>query len=228
MSRQYYKYANREGDLSKLSGRLIVVEGPDGSGRSTQVKLLTQWFEDMGYFVENTGLKRSRLVADELTEAQEGNILSKTTMGLFYATDFADQLENTIIPSLRAGAIVICDRYIYTLMARDMVRGAGMDWVSDLYGFALVPDAVFYLKVDADLLMARNFEKRAVLDYWESGMDIGLSWDSYDSFVQYQDRLNQAFLTLQSNYKFLVVDGNQSPNKVFSELKAPIERMLNE
>src|SRR5690606_633597 len=125
------------------------------------------------------GLKRSTLVSEELARAQQGNILSRTTLGLFYATDFADQLENIILPALKAGSIVLADRYIYTLMARDMVRGTNPEWLTNLYGIALEPDVVFYLAVEAEELVQRNLSKNATLDYWESGMDLGLSRDLF-------------------------------------------------
>jgi len=134
-------------DLHRLGGKLIVVEGADGSGRSTQIAKLVQLLEASGHATVQVGLKRSSLVSEELELAKEGNILSHTTLSLFYATDFADQLENVILPALRAGAMVLSDRYIYTLMARDLVRGMDEKWLKNLYGLALVPDAVFYLNV---------------------------------------------------------------------------------
>lgn len=124
-------------DPRQLQGKLIVLEGADGSGRSTQIEMINAWLENLGYATVNVGLKRSTLVAEELDAAQQGNVLGHTTRSLFYATDFADQLENRIIPALRAGFIVVADRYIYTLMARDIVRGADREWVKSLisYGF---------------------------------------------------------------------------------------------
>jgi dTMP kinase len=164
----------------ELVGKLIVVEGADGSGRSTQIASLVEWLETSGHATVQVGLKRSTLVSEELERAQNGNILSRTTLSLFYATDFADQLENIILPSLKAGFIVIADRYIYTLMARDIVRGMDMAWLRNLYGIALKPDAVFYLAIEPNELVQRNLAKTATLDYWESGMDLGLSRDLFD------------------------------------------------
>ena len=208
-------------------GKLIVIEGADGSGRTTQVNLLTQWLEREGYYVENTRLKQSKLVADELSSAQQGTVLGRTTMSLFYATDFADQLENRILPALRSGAVVVCDRYIYTLMARDIVRGADREWLHHLYDFALIPNLIIYLKVDADLLLARNFKNQSVLNYWESGMDIGLSADRYDSFMEYQNQINQAFLSLENQYNLTVVNANLDADSLFHSLKQLVERTLN-
>ena len=150
-------------------------------GRSTQIKLLVDWLEAKGYASTQVGLKRSSLASEELERAKNGNILNRTTLSLFYATDFADQLENIIIPSLRAGFIVLADRYIYTLMARDLVRGLDDKWVHNLYSIALQPDAVFYLKLSPEKLYQRNFMKNHTLDYWESGMDLGLSKDIFNN-----------------------------------------------
>ena len=142
-------------DLAKLSGKLIVIEGADGSGRSTQIGQLAHWLEGNGHATLQVGLKRSTLVSEQLEQAQQGNILSRSTLSLFYATDFADQLEHSILPALRAGVVVLADRYIYTLMARDLVRGMDEAWLRNLFGIALVPDAVFYLEVSPEQLVQR-------------------------------------------------------------------------
>jgi dTMP kinase len=173
------------------------------------------------------GLKRSTLVSAELEQAQEGNILSRTTLGLFYATDFADQLENIILPALRAGFIVLADRYIYTLMARDMVRGMNGQWLENLYGIALEPDGVFYLSVEPEELVQRNLAKSATLDYWESGMDLGLSRDLFDSFVQYQSQMQAAFHQLQKTYGFEIIDANRPVEAVSKDLRKKIGVLLN-
>src|SRR5580765_6236858 len=154
--RLFYGHGIPKVELVRLAGRLIVVEGADGSGRSTQIAMLVQWLEGSGHATTQVGLKRSSLVSEELEQAQEGNILSRTTLSLFYATDFADQLENIILPALKAGFIVLADRYIYTLMARDMVRGMDESWLRNLYGLALVPDAVFYLQTSPENLIQRT------------------------------------------------------------------------
>src|SRR5215813_4777557 len=164
-TKRYYGHGIPGFDLEKLTGKLIVVEGADGSGRSTQIAMLVQWLEGCGHATVQVGLKRSTLVSEELEKAQEGNILSRTTLSLFYATDFADQLENIILPALKAGFIVLADRYIYTLMARGMDEA----WLKNLYGISVIPDAVFYLSVQPQELVQRNLAKNATLDYWESG-----------------------------------------------------------
>jgi dTMP kinase len=226
--RRFYGQGVPGVDLTKLAGKLIVVEGADGSGRSTQIARLVEWLEGTGHATVQVGLKRSTLVSEELDQAQKGNILSRTTLSLFYATDFADQLENIILPGLRAGFMVLADRYIYTLMVRDMVRGIDLAWLKNLYGIALVPDAVFYLNVQPQELVQRNFSKTHSLDYWESGMDLGLSRDMFDSFLQYQARVAVKFKELQATYGFTIVDGRQSPDEINVELRRRIEAVLAE
>jgi dTMP kinase len=224
--RRFYGHGIPNVDLQRLAGKLIVVEGADGSGRSTQILRLRDWLEGCGHATVQVGLKRSTLVSEELDQAQNGNILSHTTLSLFYATDFADQLENIILPALKAGFMVLADRYIYTLMARDLVRGMDEAWLKNLYGTAVVPDAVFYLNVSPEQLVQRNFAKKQVLDYWESGMDLGLSREMFDSFLKYQALMVAEFRRLQSIYGFSIVDGNRSPDEINAELQRKIETVL--
>jgi dTMP kinase len=224
--RHWYGHGIPGVDLDKLRGKLVVVEGADGSGRSTQIARLVQWLEGAGHATVQVGLKRSTLVSEELEQAKQGNILSHTTFSLFYATDFADQLENIMLPALRAGFMVLADRYIYTLMARDLARGLDEAWLKNLYGMALVPDAVFYLNVSPEELVQRNFAKNAGLDYWESGMDLGLTRDMFDSFLQYQAILIEQFERLQSSYRFTMVDGHRTPDEISAELQKKIDKVL--
>jgi dTMP kinase len=225
-SRRFYGHGIPKVDLERLAGRLIVVEGADGSGRSTQIELLMDWLEGSGHGTVQVGLKRSTLVSEELEKAQQGNILSRTTLSLFYATDFADQLENVILPALKAGFIVLADRYIYTLMARDMVRGMDEQWLRNLYGIAVEPDAVFYLNVPPEELVQRSFAKNTALDYWESGMDLGFSRDMFDSFLKYQTAMQETFRKLQSSYGFTIVDGMRSADAINAELRKKIAGVL--
>jgi dTMP kinase len=225
-ARRFYGHGLPDVELQRLAGRLIVVEGADGSGRSTQIAMLMRWLEGAGHATVQVGLKRSTLVSEELDQAKKGNILSRTTLSLFYATDFADQLENSILPALKAGFIVLADRYIYTLMARDLVRGMDAKWLENLYGIALVPDAVFYLKVSPEILVQRNFAKDFALDYWESGMDLGLSRDMFDSFLKYQGLMAKQFERLQATYRFGIIDGNRSLEDVTSELQQKTQQVL--
>jgi len=213
-------------DPERLCGKLVVIEGADGSGRSTQIARLVQWLEGCGHATVQVGLKRSTLVSEELEQAKQGNILSHLTMSLFYATDFADQLENIILPALKAGFIVLADRYIYTLMVRDLVRGLDEAWLKNLYGISVVPDAVFYLNVSPELLVQRNFQKIQALDYWESGMDIGLSRDMFDSFLKYQALVETEFRRLQATYGFTIVNGERSIEEISGELQERVEKLL--
>ena len=225
--KRFYGHGIPGVELAKLTGKLIVVEGADGSGRSTQIAELVHWLETSGRPTVQVGLKRSTLVSEELEKAHNGNVLSRTTLSLFYATDFADQLENIILPALKAGFIVLADRYIYTLMARDMVRGMDEQWLKNLYGIAPVPDAVFYLSVEPEELIQRNLAKNATLDYWESGMDLGLARDVFDSFLKYQAAMGEAFRLLQKNYKFEFLDANRPVNAVNKELRKKISAILD-
>jgi len=209
-----------------MKGKLIVIEGADGSGRSTQIELLRDWLERLGYATVDVGLKRSMLVGPELERAKQGNVLSPLTMSLFYATDFADQLEHKIIPALRSGFVVLADRYIYTLMARDILRGANPEWIREVYGIALVPDAVFYLNVSPRILAERNFQKKSMLDYWESGMDIRRSGDMFECFLLYQRQFQKQFRAMQALYGFESINGNRSIRSIFHELQAKIESIL--
>ncbi len=214
-------------DLNSLKGKLIVVEGADGSGRSTQIAKLVDWLEGSGHATVQVGLKRSTLVSEELQLAKNSNRLSHRTMSLFYATDFADQLENVILPALRAGRMVLADRYIYTLMARDLVRGMNPEWVKNLYGIALEPDAVFYLNVSTEKLIERNFLKSHSLDYWESGMDLGLSQDWFESFSKFQQLMMEKYRELQKVYHFTIVDANHSVEVVHAILKKEVQKLLS-
>jgi dTMP kinase len=226
LGHRFYGTAMPGCDLSELKGKLIVLEGADGSGRSTQIEQLRSWLENLGYGVVNVGLKRSTLVAEELDLAMQGNVLSHTTRSLFYATDFADQLENSILPALRAGFVVLADRYIYTLMARDTVRGADRDWVKSLYSIALAPHAVFYLRVSPHQLVERNFKKNSTLSYWESGMDIGLTRDMFTSFIKYQRLIQAEFRRMREEYGFEEINGNRTPRAIANELRARCQRVL--
>jgi len=213
-------------ELSRLVGQLIVIEGPDASGRSSQIEQLSTWIEQAGCSVVQVGLKRSQLVGNELEKAKQGNVLSPRTMSLFYAADFYDQMENTIVPALCAGSTVIADRYIFTLMARDLVRGADPKWVESLYSRAIMPDAVYFLKVSPQQLALRTLKSRQRLDYWESGMDMSLSRDWFDCFDKYQRLINQVFEQLRKKYKFEVIDADKPIKAVQHALRSRIGGLL--
>lgn len=213
-------------DPESLKGLLIVIEGMDSSGRSTQIERLTNWLERKGHAVSHVKLRRSVLVGEALERAKQGNILNPRTLSLFYATDFYDQLENVIVPSMRAGSVVLADRYIFTLMARDLVRGADPAWLESLYSMAVVPDAVFFLQASWKTLVAHTLKSHQGLDYWESGMDLGLSRDWFESFIRYQKKMALEFKRLQQKYGFQSINANRSIPRVERDLRTAIEQVL--
>ncbi len=213
--------------LEQLHGKLFVIEGADGSGRSTQIELLRDWLERIGYATVDVGLNRSMLVSEELERAKQGNILHPKTLSLYYATDFADQLENTIIPALRAGFIVLADRYIYTLMARAIARGLDPEWIREVYSIAIVPDAVFYLSVYPRKLAEWILRKWGELDYWESGMDIRRSDNMYTGFLHYQRRMILEFRRMKLIYDYETINGNRTIRSISQELQSKIEPILH-
>src|SRR6266567_9014248 len=212
-------------ELDDLVGKLIVLEGTDGVGRSTQIRLLKEWLEQQGHAVLDTGLTRSGLAGKGIKRAKEGHTLGRITLSLFYATDFADRLENEIVPALRAGFVVLTDRYIYSLMARAMIRGLDPTWIRSVYSFALKPDAVFYLRVGVDDLIPRVVFSRG-FDYWESGMDLHPSEDMYESFRKYQTDLLKQFDVLAEEYKFEVIDASTDVRAIFDLLRDGVSRVL--
>jgi dTMP kinase len=209
----------------ELKGKLIVVEGADGVGRSTHIALLREWFENTGHAVLDTGMTRSALAGKGLETATEGNTLSPIAMSLFYATDFADRLEHEIIPALRAGFVVLTDRYIYSLMARAIVRGAEPDWIKGVYEFALKPDIIIYLQAEVEQLVRRVVQTTG-FNYWESGMDLNLGGDMYDSFLEYQARLLHVFDDMSREYGFHVVETTAQIPDVGDAIKNVIEPLF--
>src|SRR2546428_3759390 len=212
-------------NLADLAGRLIVIEGTDGVGRTTQINLLKPWLEQQGRAVLVTGMTRSSLAGKGIKQAKEGHTLGRVTLSLFYSTDFADRLENEIVPALRAGFVVLTDRYTYSLMARSMVRGLDPVWVRNIHRFAPKPDAIFYLRIGVDELIPRAVFTRG-FDYWESGMDLYSTEDMYDSFRKYQTALLQQFDQLAEEFNFNVIDARPEPRAIFEQLKAGIDRIL--
>lgn len=222
---QFYNEPLAGVDVSDLQGKLIVVEGPDAVGRSTQIALLRQWLEQEGHAVLDSGMARSALAGKGIQHAKEGNTLQPITMTLFYATDFADRLENEIIPALRAGFVVLIDRYIYSIMARAIARGEDRRWIEQVAGFALVPHAVYYLRAEVEQLVRRVVIGRGAFDYWESGMDLRFGADMYESFVKYQRRLIKALDTMVEPYNFTVIDAAQPIDKIFRTLQRHVSRL---
>ena len=182
--------------MESYPGKIIAIEGTDGVGRSTQIRLLREWLEVQGYGVVETGWTRSALMQPTIEPAKSSNTLNKLTFVLLYATDFADRLEKEIIPALKAGFVVLSDRYIFSALARAAVRGVDRAWLRSLYGFAIAPHLVFYLKTDVDTLIRRVLSARG-MDFWESGMDMSLSRDWFDCFDKYQRLIHQVFESLQ-------------------------------
>jgi len=209
-------------------GHLIVMEGSDCCGRSTQTRLLRGWLEQQGYAVMETGLKRSNLVSRMIIDAKQGNLLGRRTLSMLYTTDLADQLENQMIPALRAGFVVLADRYFFTMMARDAVRGIKADWLEKLMGFALVPDAIIYLKSTVEERLHRSIDKYQTLDYWESGVDLRLASDRFTSFQRYQELLQIQYERLASRYGFHTVNGSAGVTDVHKEVRAIVARTLTE
>jgi dTMP kinase len=209
-------------DTSELQGKLIVIEGPDAVGRSTQVAQLHQWLQQEGHAVLDTGMARSALAGKGIKEAKKGNTLGPITMTLFYTTDFADRLENEIIPALRAGFVVLTDRYIYSIMARAIARGEDRKWIERVVGFGLVPHAVYYLRAGVSDLVRRVVLGRGAFDYWESGMDLRFGPDMYESFVRYQSRLIKALNSMVEPYEFVTLDASRPAEAIFEDLQARI------
>jgi len=212
-------------DISHLQGKLIVVEGPDAVGRSTQIARLKQWLEQEGHAVLDSGMARSALAGKGIQMAKEGNTLQPITMTLFYTTDFADRLENEIIPALRAGFVVLIGRYISSVMARAIARGENRRWIEQVAGFGLVPHAVYYLRAEVEHLVSRVVIGRGAFDYWESGMDLRFGADMYESFVRYQGRLIKALDSMVEPYDFTVIDASQPIDKIFATLQRHIGRL---
>src|SRR3954468_12343614 len=206
-------------------GRLIAIEGTDGVGRSTQVQLLREWLEVRGYGVIETGWTRSTLMQPTIELAKASNTLNKLTFVLLYATDFADRLEKEIIPALKAGFVVLSDRYIFTALARAGVRGVDRQWLRNLYGFAIAPHMVFYLKVDVETLIGRVLAARG-MDFWESGMDLKHGDDIYDSFRSYQNKLLREYSSMADEFHFRNIDARKSVEVIQDELLRQVRGFL--
>jgi dTMP kinase len=191
-------------------GRLIAVEGLDGSGKSTQIYLLKRWLELQGAKVFFSEWNSSVLVKSATSKGKKRELLTPTTFSLIHATDFADRYERQLVPLLRAGYLVLCDRYIFTAFARDTVRGCPPDWVRGIYNFAALPDLTFFFKSNLDVSLQRILDGRPQLKYFEAGMDLKLSTDPYESFRIFQGRILEQYLAMSTEFSFLVIDANQA------------------
>lgn len=210
-----------------VAGKLIVLEGTDGVGRSTQIEMLKQWLESAGLAVYDTGLTRSNLAGRDLQAAKDGHTMGSITQALYYATDFADRIENEMIPALRAGYIVLTDRYIYSLIARAVVRGCDPQWTRRVYGFAVVPDLILYLRADLQTLLPRVLASGG-FDYWESGADYIHAESRYDSFMRHQAAILDVFGGMVQEYGFVTVDANRSVPQVNDDLRAHIANVVRD
>jgi dTMP kinase len=190
-------------------GRLIAVEGIDGSGKSTQIYLLKRWLELQGLKVFFSEWNSSDIVKAATSKGKKRELLTPTTFSLIHATDFADRYERQLVPLLRAGYLVLCDRYIFTAFARDTVRGCPPEWVRGVYRFAALPDLTFFFKARLEVSLQRILEGRPQLKYFEAGMDLRLSADPYENFRIFQGRILEQYLAMSTEFGFLVIDANQ-------------------
>src|SRR5215469_1274172 len=210
----------------EISGTLIVIEGMDGSGRSTQISLLQEWLESEGFAVQTSGLRRSTLVGRDIDELLAKNAVTRLTLALMYCTDFFDQLEHRIVPALKSGTIVLADRYIFTLIARSVVRGINRDYLSGLYAMALRPHLTFWLNVRPETAFGREFRKAQAISYWEAGRDMSLSHDLYWSFIRYQTMIKREFEAFSKRHDFLELDGEAPVSTVNKLLRQRIAEQL--
>jgi len=213
-------------DPSDITGQLVVIEGMDGSGRSTQIALLQEWLESEGFAVQTSGLRRSNLVGRDIDELLAKNAVTRLTLALMYATDFFDQIEHRILPALRSGTVVLADRFIFTLIARGVVRGINRDYLSGLYAMALRPHLTFWLNVRPETAFAREFKKAQAISYWEAGRDMSLSHDLYWSFIRYQTMIKREFELMAKRHSFIELDGEASVSTVNKQLRQRIGEQL--
>lgn len=192
-----------------LPGRLIAVEGLDGSGKSTQIYLLKRWMEMQKFKVFFSQWNSSELVKSATSKGKKMDLLTPTTFSLIHATDFADRYERQLLPLLKAGYLVLCDRYIFTAFARDVVRGCPPEWVREVYDFAALPDITFFFKAHLEVSLSRILDGRPTLKHHEAGMDLGLSDNPYESFRIFQGRIFEQYLAMSTEFNFVVMDANQ-------------------
>jgi dTMP kinase len=210
-----------------LPGKLIAVEGLDGSGKSTQIHLVHQWLKSKGYRVFFTEWNSSSLVREATKKGKKRQLLTPTTFSLIHATDFADRYERQMLPLLRAGYIVLCDRYIFTSFARDATRGCDQAWLRDMYGFARIPDITFFFRLPLEVALGRILEGRPQLKYFEAGMDLGLSPDITESFRIFQGRVLDQYLKMADEYGFTVMDATLSVHEQQKRVRAAIQQRID-
>lgn len=210
------------------AGKLIVVEGIDGSGKSTQLQLLQKWLLNSKFRVFFTEWNSSALVNETIKRGKKKNLLTPTTFSVLHATDFADRLAHLIVPPLKAGMIVCADRYAYTAFARDVVRGVHPEWVRNMYGFTVRPDIAFYFKVPIDVSLKRILNGRVELKFHEAGMDLGLSEDPRESYRLFQSRILDEYDKIAQEYNLTVIDATQSIQKQQEQLRAIVREKLKD
>src|SRR5256712_8257298 len=213
-------------DPSEITGSLVVIEGMDGSGRSTQIALLQEWLESEGFAVQTSGLRRSNLVGRDIDELLAKNAVTRLTLALMYATDFFDQVEHRILPALRSGTVVLADRFIFTLIARGVVRGINRDYLGGLYAMSLRPHLTFWLNVRPETAFGREFKKAQAISYWEAGRDMSLSHDLYWPFIRYQTMIKREFEVMAKKHSFLELDGEANVPAVNKQLRQRIGEQL--
>jgi dTMP kinase len=216
----------RKKDPISIKGKLIVVEGIDGSGKSTQLRLLEKWFQSKQSPVFLTEWNSSETVRRITSKGKRKGRLTPITFSLLHATDFADRYERNILPLLHAGYIVLADRYIYTAFARDIVRGCNPKWVRRVYEFAVRPDLVFYFKVPVDIAVERILSGRPKLKYYEAGMDLNLSNDPYESYRIFQSRIIEQYDSLALSEDFTIVDGTMEIEEAQKTLRSQVTELL--
>ena len=207
-------------------GRLLVFEGLDGSGKSTQAALLGKWLQSQGYRVFFTEWNSSELTASTIRRGKKKGLLTPTTFSLLHATDFADRFERRILPPLRAGYIVVCDRYAFTAFVRDAARGCDPAWVRNIYSFAPRPDRVYYFRVPVSVTLQRKIASRLKINYYEAGMDLGLSDDLNESYSRFQSRLKREYDRLAATDRFTIIDSRRPVEEIQQDLRLNLRPLL--
>ena len=210
----------------RFPGRLFIVEGIDGSGKSTQLSLLKKWLESEGYVVYFSEWNSSPLVHDVTKRGKKKKMLTPMTFSLIHATDFADRTEHHIIPPLKAGAVVLADRYVYTAFARDVVRGVSPKWVRELYAFAVKPTVAFYFRTPLEVSMKRILGGRDAIKYYEAGMDLGLSDDIEQSFRLFQGRIIDEYEKMVDEFGLVAIDATRSIEEQQAEVRRIVYRSI--
>jgi dTMP kinase len=207
-------------------GRLFVFEGLDGSGKSTQAALLAKWLAAQGYRVFQTEWNSSELVSNTIRRGKKKGLLTPTTFSLLHATDFADRFDRKILPPLRAGYLVVCDRYSFTAFVRDAARGCDPEWVRTIYSFAPRPDVAFYFRVPVRVTLQRKIASRLKINYYEAGMDLGLSDRVHDSYERFQSRLKREYDRLAVSDRMTVIDSTRPVERIQAELRDHVRPIL--